>query len=694
MPAKPRSTTSCTPRSADSEVSLPVLRGAAKPKKSRNGRRRAVVLILVHVIFIIHIAQWMLSGLRSPTGQRSTISPIEPSEAMYTLELGLVNAGFVFFVLAIIATLIFGRYFCGWGCHVVALQDLCAWAMRKARMRPKPFRSRLLVWAPLGLGVYMFIWPTFHREVLTRVIGAENMPVWLGQSAPFPGFQPHFVVEDFWATFPPWYVAIPFLFICGFAAVYFLGSKGFCTYGCPYGGFFALADKVSPGRIVVDDNCHQCGHCTAACTSNVRVHEEIRDYGMVVNPGCMKCMDCVSVCPNGALSFSFARPTAFIKPKDEAARERAGTRASRSHAFDLSIREEWVCAALFVGYLLAFRGMLGMVPLLMAAGMAGIATYGTWKLWSMARVPNVRLQNLQLRHKGRLTRLGFVFVPLMVLVIGGAVWSGVVRWNVWRGHVLDARIEVPMEVVFSPGYAPDDATARLASRAASGFERGLRPRDGGIGWGLDGDTTVRLAWMYAVLARFDDAERVLLDAVLRRTPSEGMIDDLAHLMTARGATPAELRDTLIRIIDRHPALPGVHLALAQMALAAGDAPGARSRITEAVALPTATARHHAWAGELLMTLGDGEAGLAAFRRATELEPRFASYWTALAMAHAALGQGSEGLEHMNRAAEIAPEDPRIARARAALLRALGQTREANLEDARARELELRLPGQK
>src|SRR4029453_12361217 len=121
------------------------------------------------------------------------------------------------------------------------------------------------------------------------------------------------VRADFWATFPQsaW-IIVPFLLVCGFATVYFLGSKGFCTYGCPYGGFFAPLDKLATGRILVTDACEGCGHCTAVCTSNVRVHEEVREYGMVVDPGCMKCMDCVSVCPNDALYFGFAKP-AIVK---------------------------------------------------------------------------------------------------------------------------------------------------------------------------------------------------------------------------------------------------------------------------------------------------------------------------------------------------------------------------------------------
>ena len=689
MPSRsPKRTTSATHRKACSPgtaVSLPVLDSRPRMKRSKNGHRRAIVLFVVHVIFLIHIGQWLLSGLR--TGQRSTLSPIEPSESMYALELGQLNAGFVFFILAILATLVFGRYFCGWGCHVVALQDLCAWAMRKARMRPKAFRSRLLVWAPLGLGLYMFVWPTFHREVITPIIGAANMPAWLGQSAPFPGFQPHFIVEDFWATFPPWYVAIPFLVICGFATVYFLGAKGFCTYGCPYGGFFAVADKVSPGRIVVNDNCHQCGHCTAACTSNVRVHEEVRDYGMVIDPGCMKCMDCVSVCPNEALSFSFARPSAFVKPRDAAAKSRAARRAARSHAFDLSIREEIVFAGVFVVLLVAFRGMLGLIPLLMAAGLAGIGTFAAWKLWSIAIKPNVRLQNLQLRSKGRLTHTSGIFIPATILLLASAAWSTAVKYNLWRADALDARVTVAMHTVFSPGYTPDAGDAANARRAVAHFTRAMRPSDGGFGWGLSPDATIRLAWMYAVLARFDQAERVMLEAILRSTPSESMIDDLAQLMAARGASPDELERTLEQISDAHPRLAGPHLALAQMAMGRGDAQAAHACIVRGLEASSRSARHQVWAGQLLFALGRADEGFAALSRAAELEPRSPAHRATLAMAYASVGDAEQALAHMAVAAELGQRDVEIARAHAALLRAAGKTTQAEREEARARSLE-------
>src|SRR5438034_6599902 len=86
-------------------------------RKSKTGRWRAAALIALNLFMIAHIIQWRIMG--------KTISPIEPSETMYTLQQGAINAGFIFFSLAILATLIFGRFVCGWGCHILALQDFC-----------------------------------------------------------------------------------------------------------------------------------------------------------------------------------------------------------------------------------------------------------------------------------------------------------------------------------------------------------------------------------------------------------------------------------------------------------------------------------------------------------------------------------------------------------------------------------------
>src|SRR6266498_4316036 len=318
-------------------------------RKSKTSRWRAAALIALNLLMIAHIIQWQIMG--------KTVSPIEPSETMYTLQRGFVNAGFIFFSLAILATLIFGRFVCGWGCHILALQDFCGWMLKKIGLTPKPFRSRLLVYVPLIGALYMFVWPTAFRLFWNPA----HEPV-------LPKFTNHLVTTNFWQTFPSVAVAIPFLFICGFVTVYFLGQKGFCTYACPYGGFFGIADKFSPGKIRVTPACNQCGHCTATCTSNVLVHAEVKQYGMVVDPGCMKCMDCVSVCPNDALYFGFGKPTILV-PKSNALKKN----------YSVTWPEEIVGALVFLGSFLAVRGVYALVPFLMALGCATITTYLTLK---------------------------------------------------------------------------------------------------------------------------------------------------------------------------------------------------------------------------------------------------------------------------------------------------------------------------
>ena len=65
----------------------------------------------------------------------------------------------------LLLTLIAGRFFCGWACHVVAYQDLCAWLLGRVGLRPRPVRSRVLALVPLGAAAYMFAWPTLERAL-------------------------------------------------------------------------------------------------------------------------------------------------------------------------------------------------------------------------------------------------------------------------------------------------------------------------------------------------------------------------------------------------------------------------------------------------------------------------------------------------------------------------------------------------
>ena len=171
------------------------------------GVRRAAVLIGVHLLFLAHLAHWLTRG--------KTLGPVEPSEGMQLGQQAVVNAGLVFFALAILSTALFGRFFCGWGCHIVALQDLSRWALEKAGIRPKPLRSRWLALVPAVAFFYMFLWPATYR---------------IATGLGFPKLTTQLATTNLWATFPGAVVGGLTFAVCGFFCVYLLGAKGFCTY--------------------------------------------------------------------------------------------------------------------------------------------------------------------------------------------------------------------------------------------------------------------------------------------------------------------------------------------------------------------------------------------------------------------------------------------------------------------------------
>ena len=177
---------------AKRSIELPVLPNSGSSdgiRHSKTRKWRALSLIVLTLAMIGHYIQWKITG--------TTVSPIEPSETMYTLQNGYVNAGFIFFTLAILATLILGRFVCGWGCHIVALQDFSTWLLNKIGLKPRPFRSRLLDFVPLIAALYMFVWPTVGRY-FTKPPSDPLMPQ----------FTNHIITTEFWVTFPPVWVEV------------------------------------------------------------------------------------------------------------------------------------------------------------------------------------------------------------------------------------------------------------------------------------------------------------------------------------------------------------------------------------------------------------------------------------------------------------------------------------------------------
>lgn len=603
---------------------------SSQPKqipKSKIARWRAAVLITLNLLMIAHIVQWRMMG--------ETVSPIEPAEAMYTLQRGAINAGLIFFSLALLTTLIAGRFFCGWACHMGSLQDLCTWLLGKVGLKPKLFRSRLLVWVPVMAGLYMFVWPT----VLRYFTKPKAEPL-------IPQFTNQLITTQFWDTFPPVAVAIPFLFICGFMTVYFLGSKGFCTYACPYGGFYSIIDKLSLGKIRVTDDCDQCGHCTAVCTSNVRVHTEVKRFGMVVDPNCHRGMDCISVCPQDALYFGFGKPAI------------AGPGPNRlKQAYSLTWPEEILGAVVFFASLLAIWKAYQLVPMLMALGIALVTTYLVLRTFRLLQVSDLSFYRYSLKTSGRVTKVGWAFLAFAALWTGLNAHSGWIHYNERAAANAFESIRVPDELAL----AEADPRQWLAAADLKSIDEGRNYFDRAAASALfvnkesiskrawleylSGDATRAVDLLAASADRLTGRERALIlhyrGSILNRLgrPEEALADlvqalserpDLSVAREEKGEALWRLGQKQAAIEEWNSAIKSneslvlAHLMLAGAAAAAGDAQKADGHQRDAAGKTPNDPYFHWMLGLRLNNLGMKDLANAYFQQAIRLDPKFRS----------------------------------------------------------------------
>lgn len=569
--------------------------GRAAIRKSRVGPWRAAVLILVHVLIAVHFVHWWRTG--------RSLTPFEPSESMEYSTKGIVNVGFVLFAVAIVSTLVLGRWFCGWACHVVALQDLCRWLLGKVGLVPRLVDLGPLRAVPWLAFVYMFLAPIFDRLLA-------------GQSLAITGA--HFTTENLWRTFPTSWVEIVTTFlVCGFVIVWILGSKGFCTYGCPYGGIFGVADQVAPVRIRVTDACEGCGHCTAVCTSNVNVAREVREFGAVVDPGCMKCLDCVSVCPNDALYVGLGMPALFAAKKPAAAKvakpafDWARLALSAAFAFaalsiflwhdgignlrftaitwafafaamlafrgkargkpDHTFLEEVGMAVLFVAAMASFRGWHDSVPFLFALGISTLVAWWGVELVRLVRVPEVRLQRTALKRAGRLTLAGGVFAATVV-PIGWLAAAGLreqLDERAARAERAAAEHTAGEQAVAEFNRGVEAAQAGRAAEAIAAFRRALE---------IDPTFLPARENLAGALCMTGDLEAGLaqFEIAIAQDPGDaGTLALSAQALAGLNRLP-EARRRLERALELAPGRSDLWRMLADIQDSTGDAAGARA----------------------------------------------------------------------------------------------------------------------
>lgn len=193
-------------------------------------------------------------------------------------------------VATVPATVLVGRFFCGFFCSFGAVQDLLWLGSRRLRAlfpgkRNLKKADRIFRFAKYAVLFYFII---FVWSGVTAVKTAGPWQVF-GQ----------------YVSFGHWPGLKPLLSVGGILLlVIFIGSlfvqRFFCRYFCPMGAIYSLISRAS--FLKIDKPREGCGKCRL-CTSKCSMGMDLTKKDRIAGGECISCQKCVSWCPKGNASF-------------------------------------------------------------------------------------------------------------------------------------------------------------------------------------------------------------------------------------------------------------------------------------------------------------------------------------------------------------------------------------------------------
>ncbi|MBR5336463.1 MAG: 4Fe-4S binding protein [Lachnospiraceae bacterium] len=185
--------------------------------------------------------------------------------------------------VVVIATVIWGRFFCGFLCSFGAMQDLLYLAGKHLPFKPHLPEKADRVLKYLKYAVLLFI----VLGIWTFALPGDM--VW----SPWTVFG---MYAAFWKGLPAQAVFLSLggaLLLITMAGSLFV-ERFFCKYLCPMGAVFALLSRFRVFRIKKPaGECGNCRSCTGKCSMSIPLYK----YERVDSGECINCMKCTESCP-------------------------------------------------------------------------------------------------------------------------------------------------------------------------------------------------------------------------------------------------------------------------------------------------------------------------------------------------------------------------------------------------------------
>ena len=180
----------------------------------------------------------------------------------------------------ILATIILGRFFCGWICTFGSYNDLVHFISKnifkvKFKINPK-------VDAVLKYTKYLIL-------VLIATISWTFGSTILEGTSPWDAFAQ---ITDISNVISSLAIGLILLILITIGA--FFIERFFCRYLCPLGAIFTLVSKISIFKFnKPNDKCGKCMACTSNCSMGLPLYE----INSVRGGECINCFNCLEICP-------------------------------------------------------------------------------------------------------------------------------------------------------------------------------------------------------------------------------------------------------------------------------------------------------------------------------------------------------------------------------------------------------------
>ena len=218
-------------------------------------------------------------------------------------------------LVLIAATLLFGRFFCGYVCPLGAILDfLDPLLFRRVKRRTLESDATLrkvkhvvlilfIAAAVAGSSLVYLLDPialltrTYTFTVLPPCVGLANLL--LDALRPVAEAMGWVSLATLSYAQPVFYMSlITLLIFAGIIALGRLAPRFWCRYLCPLGALLSLFSPLGRLRRQVGPECPACGACRDACPMGAAV-----DEGSTRLAECIQCRTCVAACPEDIVTF-------------------------------------------------------------------------------------------------------------------------------------------------------------------------------------------------------------------------------------------------------------------------------------------------------------------------------------------------------------------------------------------------------